>query len=172
MTDFRGETFPRGALWGGGGVVAVTLLLVFGTRGGVLPAAPTAPEARAAAHVRVVAARDLVFADRADGALVISDVSAGQPVMILEPGAPSGFIRGVLRGLMRERKLHEAPRLAPLTLTQWADGALTLKDDATGRVIELGSFGSTNRATFAELLARAMRTPIAGAPATTGGDAA
>jgi putative photosynthetic complex assembly protein len=140
-------------------------LMVFGTRLGALPARPTAPEARAATQVRVVAARDLVFADRADGALVIREVASGRPAMILEPGAPTGFIRGVLRGLMRERKLHEASRYAPLTLTQWADGALTLRDSATGRVIELGSFGSSNRATFAELLVKAMEVPVVKAQA-------
>ncbi len=152
MSDFRGETFPRGALLGGAAVVGFTLLLVFGTRAGVLPAKPTAPEARAQAQVAVVASRELRFSDRADGALLIFDAGSDKPATVLEPGSNSGFIRGVMRGLMRERKLHEASRDATLTLTQWADGALTLRDEATGRVIELSSFGSGNRATFAGLL--------------------
>jgi hypothetical protein len=53
---------------------------------------------------------------------------------------------------MRERTLHEAPRDGPVTVTQWADGALTLKDPSTGRILELGSFGHTNRESFAQLL--------------------
>jgi putative photosynthetic complex assembly protein len=152
MSDFRGETFPRGALIGGAGVICFTMAMVFGTRAGLLPARPTAPEARTAAQVAVVAKRDLRFSDRADGALLIFDAAATEPAMVLKPGSNSGFIRGVMRGVMRERKLHEAPRDAALTLTQWADGALTLQDQATGRTIELGSFGSTNRASFAQLL--------------------
>jgi putative photosynthetic complex assembly protein len=171
MSDFRGETFPRGALLGGGGVLFFTMAMVFGTRAGLLPARPTAPEARTAAHVAVVATRELRFADRADGALLVYDTQTEAPALILAPGSNSGFIRGVMRGLMRERKLHEATREAPLTLTQWADGALTLRDEATGRIIELGSFGSTNRASFAQLLVsevqRAER-PAAGIAAKGG----
>lgn len=172
MTDFRGETFPRGALIGGGAVLVFTMALVFGTRAGVLPARPTAPEARAAAAVTAVASRELRFADRADGALLVFDKGADAPALVLEPGSNSGFIRGVMRGLMRERKLREAPRDAALTLTQWTDGALTLQDQATGRTIELGSFGSTNRASFAQLLAdRAQRAERPAAAAATGGAA-
>jgi hypothetical protein len=34
----------------------------------------------------------------------------------------------------------------------WKDGQLSLKDPATGREIELGAFGASNRAQFAGLL--------------------
>jgi hypothetical protein len=44
-----------------------------------------------------------------------------------------------------------------VTITQWADGALTLKDASTGRIVELGSFGHTNRAAFAQLLAPGVK---------------
>jgi len=168
MSDFRGEKFPKSALWGAAGVLGITMTLVFGTRLGVLPARPTAPEIRAAAHVGVVAARDFRFADRADGALVVSAADTGDASLVLEPGSNSGFIRGVMRGLMRERKLHEAAKDAPLTLTQWADGALTLTDTATGRIIELGSFGHTNRAAFAQLLVPA---PVQNAEVPAGASA-
>lgn len=154
MSDFRGETFPKPALWGGAAMLGLTMALVFGTREGLLPARPTAPEQRLAARVAAASSRTLTFVDRADGALVITDVSTNRPAFIVQPGSESGFIRGVVRGLMRERRLREADRAAPLTLTQWQDGALTLTDTATGRVIELGSFGSSNRASFARLLVR------------------
>lgn len=39
------------------------------------------------------------------------------------------------------------------SLTEWRDGELSLTDTATGRTIELNAFGSTNRASFAALLA-------------------
>jgi putative photosynthetic complex assembly protein len=153
MSDFRGQEFPRGALYGAGGLIATVILVVFGVRAGVLPGRETAPEQRAVQQVAVVAARDFRFADRADGALIATDARSGEVALVLEPGSNSGFIRGVMRGMMRERSLHKVAPDGPVTVTQWADGALTLKDPSTGRIIELGSFGATNRAAFAQLLA-------------------
>lgn len=153
MSDFAHEKFPTWVLGVAGGLVGITLLVVFGVRSGVVPARPTAPEIRAQSAVAVVSTRDFVFADRADGALVATDATTGQVALVLEPGSNSGFIRGVMRGMMRERQLHQVSRHGPVTITQWADGALTLKDPSTGRILELGSFGNTNRAAFAQLLA-------------------
>ena len=153
MSDFAHEKFPSWVLGVAGGLVGITLLVVFGVRFGVLPARPTAPEIRTQTHVAVVKSADFVFADRADGALIANDAATGKPALVLEPGSNSGFIRGVMRGLMRERMLRGASRYGAVTVTQWSDGALTLKDISTGRIIELGSFGHTNRAAFAQLLA-------------------
>jgi len=84
--------------------------------------------------------------------------------MVLEPGSNSGFIRGVMRGMMRERRLHQVGRDGAVRITQWADGALTLEDKSTGRILELGSFGRTNRASFAQLLARGPQSAGQAAP--------
>lgn len=157
MSDFTHEQFPQWVLVAAGGVVAIALLVVFGVRAGVVPARPTAPELRAVNHVGVVKQRDFAFADRADGALIATDAKTGQVALVLEPGSNSGFIRGVMRGMMRERQLHEVSRYGAVTITQWADGALTLKDPSTGRIVELGSFGHTNRAAFAQLLAPGVK---------------
>lgn len=54
---------------------------------------------------------------------------------------------------MRERTLKDAGRDSPVRITEWADGALTLTDLGTGRIIELGSFGPDNRRAFAAILA-------------------
>jgi putative photosynthetic complex assembly protein len=153
MSDFAHEEFPQWVLGVAGGLVGITLLVVFGVRLGALPARPTAPELRAEKHVAVVKSGDFIFADRADGALVATDANTGKVALVLEPGSNSGFIRGVMRGMMRERQLHEVSRYGAVTITQWADGALTLHDASTGRILELGSFGHTNRAAFAQLLA-------------------
>lgn len=152
MSDFGGQQFPKGALYGAGALIAITLTIVFAVRLGVVPGRPTAPQLREAEKVAVVATRDFRFADRPDGSLIATDAKSGDVALVLQPGSNSGFIRGVMRGLMRERMLHEAALDGPVTVTQWADGALTLKDPTTGRIIELGSFGSTNRASFAQLL--------------------
>lgn len=152
MSDFKDEKFPAWVPWVAGALTGTTMLFVFGIKFGVLPARPTEPQKRAEAQVAQVVSRDFRFADRADGALVATDAKTNQVALVLEPGSNSGFIRGVMRGLMRERQLHEVARDGAVTVTQWANGELTLTDGSTGRIIELGSFGHTNRAAFAQLL--------------------
>jgi putative photosynthetic complex assembly protein len=152
MSEFT-QPFPNWAGWSATGVAVTIILAVAGIRTGVLPAPASAPELRAEHHVSLVTGRSLSFADRADGALVVTNAATGKVVHVIQPGEPSGFIRGVLRGLMRERRMNGDSPASPFKLEQWADGALTLTDTVTGRVIELGSFGPDNRAAFARLLA-------------------
>ena len=153
MSDFTHEKFPAWVLGAAAGIVGITLLVVFGVRLGILPARLTAPAQRAENHVGILKSANFVFVDRADGALIANDARTGKPALVLEPGSNSGFIRGVMRSMMRERMLHAVSRYGAVTITQWADGALTLQDRSTGRILELGSFGRTNRAAFAQLLA-------------------
>ena len=132
---------------------------------GLFAAVGLTPQQREAQQVAVVAAREFRFADRPDGALIATDAKTGDVALVLEPGSNSGFIRGVMRSMMRERSLHNTAPDGPVTVTQWADGALTLNDPSTGRVIELGSFGATNRASFAQLLVPGKHV-VATAPRT------
>ncbi len=150
--EFTNERFPKSALYAAGALIAASIVTVGSIRVGVLPAPETAPQSRERRQVATIATRDFRFEDRADGALLVFDVAADRLVFIFPPGSNTGFIRGVMRGLMRERRLHEVARTGPVTVAQWADGALTLTDKSTGRIIELGSFGHTNRAAFAQLL--------------------
>lgn len=152
MSDFTTERFPKSALYAAGALIAVSIVTVGSIRLGILPASETAPQSRERRQVQAAVTRDFRFEDRADGALLVTDVAAGKLVFIFMPGSNTGFIRGVMRGLMRERRLHEVERSGAVTVTQWADGALTLEDKTTGRILELGSFGRTNRAAFAQLL--------------------
>ncbi len=152
MSDLTNERFPTSALYAAGALIGVAILTVGSIRVGLLPAPETAPQSRERRQVAAVVSRDFRFEDRADGALLATDVAAGKLVFVFPPGSNTGFIRGVMRGLMRERRLHEVARSGPVTVTQWADGALTLEDKSTGRILELGSFGQTNRAAFAQLL--------------------
>jgi putative photosynthetic complex assembly protein len=77
---------------------------------------------------------------------------AGATVAVIRPDSEQGFVRGVMRGLARERRLKEASVETPFRLQLWSDNGLTLTDLATGRQIELGGFGGTNRAAFAVML--------------------
>ena len=91
------------------------------------------------------------FADRADGAVVITEAETGRVVNVASPGT-NGFLRSTLRGLVRDRKRSDIGAEAPFRLIRWNDGRLTLQDEATGRTIDLGAFGLTNAAAFARLM--------------------
>lgn len=146
------DMLPKGALVIAGALVLFSLAVTTIVR--VAHIAPSAsPVAlRAAGHVAPLASRNLRFTDRADGAVVIEDVGTGHVAGMVEPGTKSGFIRGVMRGLARDRHMRGIGDGPPFTLTAWKDGELSLVDTATGRTLELGAFGGTNRAAFAALL--------------------
>jgi putative photosynthetic complex assembly protein len=140
---------PRGALLGAAALVASSLLLVGVARlSGWTPARP-APSA-------AVASIDLQFEDRSDGAVVIYRQGETEPAQILAPGT-NGFVRGVLRGLARERRAESIARRAPFRLTRWADGRLSLDDPATGRHVDLEVFGPTNAGAFADIYLHSTR---------------
>lgn len=146
------DMLPRGSLVVAGSLVlfalaATTLVRVTGTPPAASPVALRAQEGTVA-----LATRDLRFVDRADGSVLIEDVGNGGTAAIIAAGEETGFIRGVMRGLARERRSHGLGNAAPFTLTAWRDGQLSLTDTATGRSIELTAFGASNRAAFAALL--------------------
>ena len=144
--------FPPAVLWGAGAMVAAVLLATAGVRSGLIAALPSAPQARVTAHVGVAEARSLRFEDQADGGVRIIDTADGSLAGTIPKGALNGFVRGVMRGLARDRHLARVGPEKPFVLTRWSDGALTLDDPSTRRHIELGSFGPTNRAAFRVLL--------------------
>jgi putative photosynthetic complex assembly protein len=99
---------------------------------------------------RTVATRALRFDDGADGSVVITDGSTGQPVARIS--GEQGFLRGTLRAMARERRRSGLDAGPAFQLVARADGRLTLLDPATGQRIDLESFGPTNAAVFARLL--------------------
>ena len=98
-----------------------------------------------------VASRELQFEDRADGSIDVLDARTHERIEIVRGEA--GFVRGALRGLARERRRAGIGAQPPFTLVARADGRLTLLDPSTGRRVDLESFGPTNAADFARLLA-------------------
>ena len=148
----RADMLPRGTLIIAGALVLFALGVTSAVRiAGYAPAASPVLM-RQAEHVAPVRSRDLRFTDRADGAVVIEDVKSGGTASVIEPGQQTGFIRGVMRGLARERHMRGIGNGPPFTLTLWRDGELSLTDTVTGRSIEMTAFGSANRASFAALL--------------------
>ena len=148
----RVDMLPRGTV-----VLAVSLVLfALGVTSAVtiagIPPAASPVALRAQAHVAPVTSRSLRFLDRSDGAVVIEDVRTRAVASVIRPGEKTGFIRGVMRGLARERRARGIGDAPPFDLTLWRDGELSLTDMATGRSIELTAFGTTNRAAFAALL--------------------
>jgi putative photosynthetic complex assembly protein len=150
MSHSHTEKFPKGALIGAAGLIAISLLAagvsrIDGTRS-MVPASSA------------IAAVDLRFADRADGGIDVFDPDSVHPVNIVSPGS-NAFLRATLRGLAQQRKREFIRGDIPFRLTEWADGRLTLDDPATGRHVELEAFGPTNAAAFARLLHPDTVTP-------------
>ena len=117
-------------------VTAVRLTGVGGTRM-TLPAA--------------VESRDLQFEDGKDGAVLVYDARDKSLVDVIQPGT-NGFVRVVLRGLARERRLGDIGKQPPFRLTRFTNGQLTLEDTATSKQIDLVAFGSSNAEAFARLM--------------------
>jgi putative photosynthetic complex assembly protein len=136
------DLIPRRALLAAGGVLVATLAGIAGLR--------VAGYSTREADAPATAQRELRFADRSDGGIDILDARTG--ARIDSAHGEQGFLRGTLRGLMRERKRMDRALDAPLVLTARADGRLTLADPSTGARIDLESFGPTNAGVFARWL--------------------
>ncbi|MCX8100637.1 MAG: photosynthetic complex assembly protein PuhC [Geminicoccaceae bacterium] len=102
-------------------------------------------------EAEVVAIRELRFLDRPDGSVMVVDPAEDAVVDVL-PAGTNGFLRGVLRGLARDRKLAGLDDGPPFRLIRWTDGRLSLDDPATGRRVDLGAFGQGNAQAFARLV--------------------
>ena len=141
---------PKGPLWAAISVVIVAVVLVIGAqqtdRGTLFTPEPTPLETR-----------ELVFKDRGDGAVVVEDAGTRAVVAVLPPGG-SGFVRGTLRALARERRQNGVGQEPPFTLIRGTDGKLTLQDPETGRRLDLGAFGPTNAGAFAQLFIEGRQT--------------
>lgn len=141
---FRDHRLPTGPLLGAG-------LLVLLTLGSVLAYRATGGSASQAVDAAPLVQRDLRFEDRDDGSIAVIDAASGRQVDVVLPGT-SGFLRGALRGLARDRRRQDIGAEPPFRLVGRADGRLTLEDPATGRRIDLESFGPTNSDAFARYL--------------------
>jgi putative photosynthetic complex assembly protein len=137
------DNFPRFALYAAAGIMSFALVAaVVGRVTGMGDSVVTG---------KPVVARDLIFADRGDGAVVITNADDHHLLTVMT--GQNGFLRGTLRGMARARRSDDVGPAAPFRLTAWSDGRLTLDDPSTGRHIELEAFGPDNVAVFARILA-------------------
>ena len=136
---------PRGALLAVGAMVLATVLTVAAVRF-------TGVGAQHVAEAPTVSTRQFRFEDRPDGSIVVLDARSRRVVDTVAPGT-NGFLRGTMRGLARERMRRSIGAEQPFVMTGHADGRLTLEDPATGRRVDLGSFGPVNAAVFAHIMA-------------------
>jgi putative photosynthetic complex assembly protein len=147
MSAVDSQPFPRIPLIAAGAVVAFSILVAaVGRQAHLADSAPSAPGLPPAAH-----AIELKFADETNGAVLVSQAGTGSTVAVIPPNS-GGFVRGVLRGLTRERKMHNLGEGPAFRLSQWANGHVEIEDLADGRRIDLDAFGPTNRQAFLHLL--------------------
>ncbi|MBI1186151.1 MAG: hypothetical protein GC206_02290 [Alphaproteobacteria bacterium] len=147
MCEIDRKPFPRAALFGAGALVALSIAAAAWVR-------PSDAAATAAMQADVTRSAQLRFADATDGAVIVSDARTARVVARLAPGT-NGFVRGVMRGMARDRRARGIGDETPFSLRELSDGRLLLRDGATGREITLHAFGADNRAAFARLLAEA-----------------
>ena len=143
------NTVPRPALAMALGLVGVSLVMTTAVRLGLADREAVPAVARAEAGISSVSERSLRFEDMVDGSVRVSDADTGEEIAsLIGENDGGGFVRGVLRGMARERAMRDIGQTSAFTLTLWQDGSLSLNDPATGRSVELGAFGPDNRAAF------------------------
>ncbi len=141
---------PKSVLWSAFGLIVCSLALTALAQATGLGTVHT-PEASPMSSVQ------LQFDDREDGAVVVREATTGREIEVIDSGS-GGFVRGVLRGMARERRLERLDTSLPFRLTRWSDGRLSIRDTATERTVELDAFGPTNAQAFAVLLEVGRRT--------------
>lgn len=161
MSRIDREPFPKLPLYGAIGLVLFSLLLVGSVRLGlIVPVRASAEQYREARGIEPLYARDLLFADAPDGSVLVREAATGELVHQIPAGSENGFVRGVMRGLARERRMKEVGAEPPFRVTLWTDNELTLTDLATGREIDLNAFGRSNREAFLALLPEPVQAQV------------
>jgi putative photosynthetic complex assembly protein len=133
------------------GIVLISLALTASVRLGFFERTSIPEQARAAAGIEATAHRTLRFFDEPDGTVRVEDGASAEVLGRFGPGE-GGFIRASVRSLVHRRKIRGEGPAVPFELTEWENGALTLKDPVTGVSVEVSSFGPDNRAIFANML--------------------
>jgi putative photosynthetic complex assembly protein len=135
---------PRPVLYAAGAMIAVSLTLAAVAR-------PRLVAEQARPRPQPLETMTLSFEDQADGSVAVIDAATGKPFTSIPPES-NGFVRGVLRGMNRERKLESLGKDARFQLSREQNGRLFIEDQQTHVRIDLTAFGPDNAAAFARLL--------------------
>ena len=144
-------TIPRGALIGAAVLLTSVMALTGAVRIGWIPKSANPELSRSAAHIAPAATRDLHFADREDGAVVISDAATDEIVTVI-PFGEGGFVRATMRRMAKTRAAAGIGSEPSFKLIRWKNGALSLQDPQTGKDAEIYGFGPDHTAIFAGML--------------------
>lgn len=154
----RQEVIHRRALAAMGILVVFTVIVT-------AFAAWTGTGKRYAPSAEIVSAAELRFEDRTDGVVAVLDGETGAEIAIY--GIDEGvFVRSVMRGIARQRRLRGDLSQGPVRLSQHANGELWLSDPAHEIHIYLGAFGRDNHRAWTQLLGRDAQ--LAEGPPTEG----
>ena len=146
MSELHENPAPTVPLILAAGLVVVSLLGVSWQKWVITPSVQTTPVAR-----EVVQQRTLQFKDADAGGVMVLDAETREVIDLVEAGE-GGFLRGTLRGLVRERRMSTAEMGSGFQLTHFSDGTVILTDLATGREIDLRAFGAINADNFQRYL--------------------
>ena len=130
-------------------VLAMTLLWAWGVARDDVSYTPPPPQSAPA-----VSSIDLIFVDASEGQIVVLLATTGDELARYSAGEGS-FLRGILRSLVRERRVRHLDSGGAFHLALLDNGSLVISDPETGYWMALEAFGVDNRRAFAELLDRA-----------------
>ena len=112
----------------------------------------TPPEPQVAAAVSSAA---LLFIDGPAGRIDVLEAQTASK--LAEYGSGEGsFLRGILRSLVRERRIRDLEAGGVFELSLLENGSLVISDPDTGYWMALEAFGVDNRQVFVTLLERAQ----------------
>ena len=148
MSAIDHEPFPKGALFAAGSLIALSLIAAaVGRYQNLNP--PVDSIVSAPIPDQVLKMR---FQDKPDGSVVVLNADSGAELETIAPGQDA-FIRAVMRGFVRDRKLRKIGAEVPFNLSLYPNKRLTMSDPTTGKEIDLRVFGPTNEGAFARFLA-------------------
>ena len=147
MSAIDHEPFPKAALLAAGSLIALSLVAAavgrYQNLNPPIDSIVSAPIPNTVLKLR--------FTDVADGSVIVRNAKTGATLDIIVPGEDA-FIRAVMRGFVRDRKMRKISAEVPFNLSLYPNKRLTMSDPTTGKEIDLRAFGPTNEGAFARFL--------------------
>src|SRR5690242_20739248 len=136
---------PRGAILGATALIVFSLVAAASGR-------LTGVGTVRTAHASAVRSQTFRFEDRPDGGISVIASDSGITLGLV-PADTDGFVLTVLRILSFDRQRHGVGAGPVFVIARWSDGHSTIDDPATGRRVDLATFGAANMRAFEHLIA-------------------